>query len=191
MKPMGRPDRSPHRTSYYICRARPSMDASRLSSIPSGAVCVRWHSARRGQAASPGAGGERPAASPGVDRNAGLSEAEISEGIQKVNDTNYNLSRAMLNKVLDNAGKLIGIAAVTPKMEGGESTGMEIQGVHPDTLLTKLGIQNGDILESVNGQSLTTPDAALGAYSTLRTADQFSLSVRRAGRAMTINYRLQ
>jgi general secretion pathway protein C len=133
----------------------------------------------------------QPRRTPGVDRNAGLSEAEISEGIQKVNDTNYNLSRAMLNKVLDNAGKLIGIAAVTPKMEGGESTGMEIQGVHPDTLLTKLGIQNGDILESVNGQSLTTPDAALGAYSTLRTADQFSLSVRRAGRAMTINYRLQ
>lgn len=133
----------------------------------------------------------QPGRAPGVDRNAGLSEQEISEGIQKVDDSNYNLSRAMLNKVLDNAGKLIGIAAVAPKMEGGESIGMEIQGVRPDTLLNKLGIQNGDILESVNGQSLTSPDAALGAYSTLRTADQFSLSVRRAGKAMTITYRLQ
>ena len=128
---------------------------------------------------------------PRADRNAGLSDKEIAEGIEKVNDTNYNLSRSMLNKVLDNAGKLIGIAAVSPKMEGGQSVGMEIQGVRPGTLLTKLGIQNGDILESVNGQSLSNPDAALGAYTTLRTADKFNLSIRRTGKSMMINYNLQ
>jgi general secretion pathway protein C len=128
---------------------------------------------------------------PSVDRNAGLSDEELAEGIEKVNDTNYNLSRSMLNKVLDNAGKLIGIAAVSPKMEGGQSVGMEIRGVRPNTLLTKLGIQNGDILESINGESLSNPDAALGAYTTLRTADKFNLSIRRGGRSMIINYNLQ
>ncbi len=126
-----------------------------------------------------------------ADRNAGLSDAEISSGIEKVNDTNYNLSRSMLNKVLDNAGRLIGIAAVAPLMEGGRSVGMRIYGIKPNTLLTKLGIQNGDVLESVNGEPLTSPDLALGAYTTLRTADKFSLSVRRNGKSMMINYNLQ
>ena len=126
-----------------------------------------------------------------ADRNAGLSDAEISGGIEKVNDTNYNLSRSMLNKVLDNAGRLIGIAAVAPLMEGGRSVGMRIYGIKPNTLLTKLGIQNGDVLESVNGQPLTSPDSALGAYTTLRTADKFNLSVRRDGKSMMINYNLQ
>jgi general secretion pathway protein C len=128
---------------------------------------------------------------PTADRNAGLSESEMAEGIDRVNDSNYNLSRSMLNKVLDNAGKIIGIAAVSPKIENGESIGMEIRGVRPDTLLTKIGIQNGDILESINGQSLSNPDAALGAYTTLRTADKFNLSVRRGGQSMIINYNLQ
>jgi len=128
---------------------------------------------------------------PTADRNAGLSEDEMAEGIQKVNDTNYNVSRSMLNKVLDNAGKIIGIAAIAPKMEGGQSTGMEIRGIRPGTLLTNLGIQNGDILESVNGQPLSNPDTALGAYTTLRTADKFNLSIRRGGRSMMINYSLQ
>jgi len=128
---------------------------------------------------------------PTADRNAGLSESEMAEGIDRVNDSNYNLSRSMLNKVLDNAGKIIGIAAVSPKIENGESVGMEIRGVRPDTLLTKIGIQNGDILESINGQSLSNPDAALGAYTTLRTADKFTLSVRRGGQSMMINYNLQ
>jgi general secretion pathway protein C len=76
-------------------------------------------------------------------------------------------------------------------MEGGQSLGMEIRGIQPDTLLTKLGIQNGDILESVNGESLTSPDDALGAYTTLRTADKLTLSIRRAGRSLMINYNLQ
>lgn len=125
------------------------------------------------------------------DRNAGLSDSEISEGIEKVNETNYNISRSMLNKVLDNAGRLIGIAAVAPKMEGGQSTGMEIRGIRANTLLTKLGIQNGDVLESVNGQPLTSTDAALGAYTTLRTADKFNLSIRRGSQSMVINYNLQ
>ncbi len=126
-----------------------------------------------------------------TDRNAGLTNEEMNEGIERVNDNNFNLSRTMLNKVLDNAGKIIGIAAVSPKIENGESIGMEIRGIRPYTLLTKIGIQNGDILESVNGQSLSSPDAALGAYTTLRTADKFTLSVRRGGQSMMINYNLQ
>jgi general secretion pathway protein C len=128
---------------------------------------------------------------PDADRNAGLSADELAEGIEKVNDTNYNISRTMLNKVLDNAGRLIGIAAVSPKVEGGQSVGMEIRGIRANTLLTKLGIQNGDVLESVNGQSLTSTDAALGAYTTLRTADKFNLSIRRGSQSMIINYNLQ
>lgn len=126
-----------------------------------------------------------------ANRNAGLTDEEIDQGIEKINDTNFNISRSMLNKVLDNAGRLIGIAAVAPKVEGGRSIGMEIRGVRPNTLLTKLGIENGDILESVNGQSLTSTDAALGAYTTLRTADKFNLSIRRGDQSMIINYNLQ
>jgi len=127
---------------------------------------------------------------PRADRNAGLSKEELQQGIERVNDTNYNVRRTLLNKVLDNAGKLIGIAAVSPKLEGGKSIGMEIRGIHPDTLLTKLGIQNGDVLENVNGQPMSSPDAALGAYTTLRTSDKFTLSVQRGGKSMVITYTL-
>jgi type II secretion system protein C len=124
------------------------------------------------------------------DKNAGLSPEEIDQGIEKVSDTRFNIRRTLMNKVLDNAGKLIGIAAVSPKMEGGKSTGMEIRGIRPGTLLTKLGMKNNDVLESINGQPLTSTDAALGVYTTLRTADQFTLSVLRDGKSMEFTYKL-
>ena len=127
---------------------------------------------------------------PGLDRNAGLSAEEIEQGIERVSDTAFNVDRSLVNKVLDNAGKLIGIAAVSPKMEDGKSVGMEIRGVRRNTLLTKLGINNNDVLESVNGQPLSSPDTALGAYTTLRTADKFTLSIVRDGKPIVINYTL-
>ena len=107
-----------------------------------------------------------------------------------MSDTAFNVERSLLNKVLDNAGKLIGIAAVSPKMEDGKSVGMEIRGIRRNTLLTKLGIKNNDLLESVNGQPLSSPDTALGAYTTLRTADKFTLSIVRDGKPIVINYNL-
>ncbi|MEM7435573.1 MAG: type II secretion system protein GspC [Myxococcota bacterium] len=125
-----------------------------------------------------------------VDRNAGLTDEEIDAGIEKVSDTVYNIDRTMLNKVLDSAGRLIGIAAVSPKMEGGKSVGMQIRGIRPKTLLEKLGIKNQDVLEAVNGSPLASPDAALGAYTTLRTADKFVLAVNRGGESMEITYNL-
>ncbi|HSN81688.1 MAG TPA: type II secretion system protein GspC [Polyangiales bacterium] len=180
------------------------VEGSRIRAIQSDSVILQTNSGFCRLAMFEVEGGAKPIAppvaakrdkpvrrGPSVDRNAGLSDEEIAEGIEKVNDTNYNLSRTMLNKVLDNAGRLIGIAAVSPKIENGQSVGLEIRGIRPDTLLTKLGLENGDILEAVNGQPLGSPDAALGAYTTLRTADKFNLSIRRNGQSMMMNYNLQ
>lgn len=125
-----------------------------------------------------------------VDRNAGLSDQEIEEGIEKINDRTFNIRRTLLNKVLDGAGRLIGIAAVSPKMENGQSVGMQIRGIRSGTLLEKLGIRNQDVLESVNGESLSSPDAALGAYTTLRTADKVVIAVNRKGENVQITYNL-
>jgi type II secretory pathway component PulC len=127
---------------------------------------------------------------PTADRNAGLTAEELDNGIQVVGPTSIRIDRALLSKVLDNSGKLIGIAAVTPKIEGGKSVGLEIQGIRPNTLLDKLGLHNGDLLESINGKPLIGTDAALEAYTLLRTADKFTLAVKRGGQTLNINYNI-
>jgi general secretion pathway protein C len=75
-------------------------------------------------------------------------------------------------------------------MENGKPVGLEIRGIQPGTLLTKLGINNSDVLESINGKPLIGTDAALEAYTLLRTADKFTLAVKRGGRSMSINYNI-
>jgi general secretion pathway protein C len=129
-------------------------------------------------------------ARPSADRNAGLTPEELEAGIDMISPTLVNIKREFLSKVLDNSGKLIGIAAVAPKMENGKPVGMAIRGIRPNTLLHKLGIQNGDVLESINGKPLEGTDAALEAYTLLRTADKFTLAVRRGTQTLNINYNI-
>jgi general secretion pathway protein C len=129
-------------------------------------------------------------ARPSADRNAGLTPQELEDGIAMIGPTLVHIDRELLSKILDNSGKLIGIAAATPKMENGKPVGLEIRGIQPGTLLTKLGINNSDVLESINGKPLIGTDAALEAYTLLRTADKFTLAVKRGGRSMTINYNI-
>ena len=129
-------------------------------------------------------------ARPSADRNAGLTPQELEDGIAMIGPALIHIDRELLSKILDNSGKLIGIAAATPKMENGKPVGLEIRGIKPGTLLTKLGINNSDVLESINGKPLIGTDAALEAYTLLRTADKFTLAVKRSGRSMRINYNI-
>ena len=57
-----------------------------------------------------------------------------------------------------------------------------------ETLLGKLGVQNGDVLRTINGFDLSSPDSALEAYSKLRESDAFSIAMVRRGQPKTMEY---
>lgn len=125
------------------------------------------------------------------DRNAGLSAEELADGIEKISDTKFNIQRSMVDKILANQGAIMKAARVIPHEENGRIVGMKLYGIRRTSLLGKLGVRNGDMLRTINGFDMTSPDTALEAYSRLRTADQLSLAVKRQNKEMTIEYNIQ
>ncbi|MEM7433870.1 MAG: type II secretion system protein GspC [Myxococcota bacterium] len=125
------------------------------------------------------------------DRNAGLTSEDLSEGIEKISDTQFNIQRSMVDKVLANQGAIMKTARVIPHEEDGRIVGMKLYGIRRTSLLGKLGIRNGDMLRTINGFDMTSPDTALEAYSSLRTANALSLAVKRQNKEMTIEYNIQ
>ncbi|MEM9728717.1 MAG: type II secretion system protein GspC [Myxococcota bacterium] len=132
-----------------------------------------------------------PASKRRSDRNAGLTEDDLESGIEKISDTKFNIQRSMVDKVLANQGAIMKTARVIPHEENGRIVGMKLYGIRRTSLLGKLGIRNGDMLRTINGFDMTSPDTALEAYSRLRTADQLSLAVKRQNKEMTIEYNVQ
>jgi general secretion pathway protein C len=135
---------------------------------------------------------ERPSPiRPESSRNAGLSAEELDEGIEKISDTRFNIQRSLVDKVLANQGAIMKTARVIPHEEDGRVVGVRLYGVRRNSLLGRLGIRNGDMLRTINGFDMTSPDSALEAYTRLRTADKLTLAVKRQNKDMTIEYNIE
>ena len=135
-----------------------------------------------------------PAAKPkptGDPRNAGLSNEELDDGIEKISDTKFVVQRGLVDKILANQGSLMKAARVIPHEEDGRVVGVRLYGIRRTSLLGRLGVRNGDMLRTINGFDMTSPDSALEAYTRLRTADQLTLAVKRQNNDMTIEYRIE
>jgi general secretion pathway protein C len=79
-----------------------------------------------------------------------------------------------------------------PVARGGKIEGFRVSGTRPGSLLTLLGIRNGDVIESFDGKDLSTPARALEAYAVLmnRSSERLTLGIRRGGAPVIITYRL-
>ncbi len=133
----------------------------------------------------------KPATKPGSGRNAGLTDAELDDGIDKISDTKFSIQRSLVDKALANQGSLMKTARVIPHEENGRVVGMKLYGIRRTSLLGRLGVRNGDMLRTINGFDMTSPDTALEAYSVLRTADNLALGVKRQNNELTIEYNIE
>ncbi|HEX7665990.1 MAG TPA: type II secretion system protein GspC [Polyangiaceae bacterium] len=137
----------------------------------------------------PAASAPPPAAStkgnaPGVDPS-------IAKGIQRVSATEFNIDRAIVDKILENQAELMKQARIVPEQENGKLVGIRLFGVRSDTLLGTLGMENGDRLQTINGFDMTSPEKALEAYARLRTADHLTVQVNRKGSNMNLDYNIK
>ncbi|MFW6087580.1 MAG: type II secretion system protein GspC, partial [Myxococcota bacterium] len=100
-----------------------------------------------------------------------ISDEELEQGIQKVSDTEFNVQQSLVTKILENQSELMRSARIIPHEEGGRTVGVKLYGIRRNSVLGKLGVQNGDTLRNINGFDMTSPDSALQAYTKLRDAD--------------------
>jgi type II secretion system protein C len=63
--------------------------------------------------------------------------------------------------------------------------GVRVLGVRPDSTAARFGLENGDVIVSVDGVRPTTPDAALELVGRLRTAREMKVEIARRGQTVT------
>ncbi|MFI5297427.1 MAG: type II secretion system protein GspC [Polyangiales bacterium] len=117
--------------------------------------------------------------------------ADMLKGIQKIDDTNFNIDRNVVDKIIENQAELMKTARIVPEQENGKVTGIRLLNIRPDTLLGVLGLQAGDMLKSINGFDMTSPEKALEAYAKLRTAPSISVGVVRGGKPINIDFNIK
>jgi general secretion pathway protein C len=156
----------------------------------SGALCQAavWKAGDAPVAAKPAEAVTVPPPSGGSGK--GVDPA-IAKGIQKVSANEFNVDRAVVDKILENQADLMRQARVVPEQENGRVVGIRLFGVKPDTLLGVLGMSNGDRLQTINGFDMASPEKALEAYARLRTADKLTVQINRGGQNMNLDYNIK
>lgn len=145
--------------------------------------------ARANAAKKPDTAAETPP--PPAPGGPGLSDRDLGEGITAISETEYNISRSLVDKVLLDQAAMMRSARVVPHQVNGQTVGVKLYGIRRSSMLGKLGLQNGDMLRTINGYDMSRPDSALEAYSKLRSADNLTVALQRRGQNVNVSYHIR
>jgi S1-C subfamily serine protease len=106
--------------------------------------------------------------------------------VQRVDDTHVVVPRAALDALLAQPTELARDARIVPSYANGAPHGLKLYAIRAGTPMALLGLQNGDTLLAINGFDLSTPDRALEAYTSLRKASRFDVSLERRGQPVAL-----
>jgi general secretion pathway protein C len=120
---------------------------------------------------------------PGSESLQGDSE---NEGISKVGENEYEVSRELLEEVLSDPTNIIQQARVIPQEDG-----LRFFGIRSNSIFWKIGIKNGDTLHKINNVELNDVEKALSVFEELRSQSNFTIDFTRAGKQYTYEYNVR
>jgi hypothetical protein len=116
--------------------------------------------------------------------------AKIKQGIRRVGPNEFSVDRRIVDPILANQADLLLSARIVPEQRDGKVDGIRIFGVKQGSLLSVLGFDNGDLIESVNGADMTSPEHALQAYAALRGAREVTVHLERGGKPVDLKFHM-
>jgi general secretion pathway protein C len=118
-------------------------------------------------------------------------EEDFTKGVKKISDSQFQIDRNLLEKVLGDTNLLARSARIVPNVVDGKSNGFKLYAIRPNSIYGVIGLQNGDTVHSINGYDMSSPDKALEVYTKLRHASHLSLTMTRRGVDQTMDYSIR
>ncbi len=118
------------------------------------------------------------------------AEQRLDRAVREIDATTHEIDRAYLRGLIDD-GEAMQSARIVPFMEEGRPVGFRLYGIRQTSLAGRLGLQNGDLVRSVNGRPLTTPEEALNVYAELSSAPTIDVEIERRGQPLQLRYRVR
>ena len=69
-----------------------------------------------------------------------------------------------------------------PSFKNGAANGFKLFSIQPNSLYASIGIENGDVIQRVNGYEINSPEKALELYQKLRESRHVTIELERGGR---------
>lgn len=134
---------------------------------------------------------KKVATRPSRSRKKPKKDDDLGKGITKVGANSYEVEQGEVDKALSNLSSLATQARIVPAFEGGKAIGFKLFSIRPGSLYSKIGVQNGDVIQKVNGYEMNSPDQALEVYQKLKDSKSVSVDIKRRGKPVTLDYTIK
>jgi general secretion pathway protein C len=118
-------------------------------------------------------------------------EHPAGQGVRRVGGNQYVVERTTVDQSLQNMAQLFTEIRAVPNIENGTSNGFKLSEIQPGSIFQQIGLRDGDVLTSVEGQSVSDPARAMQLLSSLSNRQSISLSVLRDGRPLSFQYAIR
>jgi len=112
-------------------------------------------------------------------------------GIKKVSANRYILDREEVNRLSGDVTQFMTQVRVVPNIVRGKPNGYKLRNIKKGSIIEGIGLQNNDIVKSINGKSINRPEEAFMAYQQLKDGGSFSIEIERGGKRETISYEIR
>ncbi|HET8539689.1 MAG TPA: type II secretion system protein GspC [Anaeromyxobacter sp.] len=113
------------------------------------------------------------------------------EGVRQVADNQYEIDRTTLDQTLSDLNKIATQARIVPSFENGVANGFKLFSIQPGSLYASIGIENGDVIQRVNGYEINSPEKALELYQKLRESQSVTIDLKRGGQSVSKRYTIR
>ena len=130
-------------------------------------------------------------APPGRGNDGAPPSQVLGAGVKQLSENDYEIPREEITKTLSNLNDVAMQARIVPAFKDGVATGFKLFSIRPDSIYTKIGIQNGDVIKRINGLDMNSPEKALEIYSKLKDSARIDIEVERNGAAVRKTYNVR
>ncbi len=109
----------------------------------------------------------------------------------RIVENKHVLPRSFVDGAIANANQILTQVRVKPYFVSGISEGYWVGNIQPGSIIEKMGLQNGDIVKSVNGEILDSPEKIFQVYQQVRETGAISVDVERDGTIVTLTYEIR
>jgi general secretion pathway protein C len=124
-------------------------------------------------------------------RPAGPPNSGLGNGIRALNENEYEVPRAEIDRTLGNLNEVAMQARIVPAFKDGQAQGFKLFSIRPDSIYSKIGVQNGDVIRRINGFDLNSPEKALEVYSKLKESSRIEIEIERNGAPIRKTYNVR
>lgn len=115
----------------------------------------------------------------------------LGAGIRSLTENEYEVPKAEIDRTLSNLNDVAMQARIIPAFKDGQAQGFKLFSIRPDSIYSKIGVQNGDVIRRINGFDLNSPEKALEIYSKLKESARIDIEIERNGTTVKKTYNVR